>query len=201
SGIGRAQGRRAAGGAQPQTFAHSRCGLPAWRRAMTHDPEHLNRLRFLLRVVQRERKQLQNTDRRVFDEPFTVARARQLDTDVELSERIEAFASRFSRLQDTVGDKLIPIVLRMLGESPGAAIDNFDRAERLGWLASADEWMSTRLLRNQMIHEYIEDPAILASALQAAHERVPMLVATTLALEAEVENRGWLVTATSTPPT
>lgn len=168
---------------------------------MTHDPEHLNRLRFLLRVVQRERKQLQNTDRRVFDEPFTVARARQLDTDVELSERIEAFASRFSRLQDTVGDKLIPVLLRMLGESPGAAIDNFDRAERLGWLASADEWMSTRLLRNQMIHEYIEDPAILASALQAAHERVPMLVATTLALEAEVENRGWLVTATSTPPT
>lgn len=119
---------------------------------MTHDPEHLNRLRFLLRVVQRERKQLQNTDRRVFDEPFTVARARQLDTDVELSERIEAFASRFSRLQDTVGDKLIPVLLRMLGESPGAAIDNFDRAERLGWLASADEWMSTRLLRNQMIH-------------------------------------------------
>jgi len=162
--------------------------------------DQLNRLRFLLRVVQRERKQLLATDRRVFAEPFTQARARQLDADVELSERVEAFVARFSRLQDTVGDKLIPALLRMLGESPGAAIDNFDRAERLGWLASANEWMSTRALRNQMIHEYIEDPGILSSALQAGHARVPMLVATSMALEAEIEKRGWLAGASTANP-
>lgn len=41
----------------------------------------------------------------------------------------------FWRLQDTIGDKLIPALLRALGEPQGAVIDNLDRAERLGWLA------------------------------------------------------------------
>lgn len=159
---------------------------------MTVDADVRSRLRFLVRVVQRERKHLLATDSRVFSEPFTVERARCLDGDVELSERVEAFVARFGRLQDTIGDKLIPALLRALGENLGAVVDNLDRAERFGWLASADEWLATRKLRNQMIHEYIEDPAILASALQAGHERVPMLVATGATLLAEIEQRGWL---------
>lgn len=69
-----------------------------------------------------------------------------------------------------------------------------DRAERLGFLASADQWLAIRRLRNQMVHEYIEDPVILASALKAAHEKVDMLVATSDALLGEIERRGWLAT-------
>ena len=167
---------------------------------MTVDIDLLSRLRFLARVIQRERKHLVATDRRIFTMPFSVALAQQLDTDVELSERVEAFVARFSRLQDTLGDKLIPVLLRALGEPLGAVIDNLDRAERLGWLVSADEWLNARQLRNQMIHEYIEDPAILASALQAGHERVPMLVTASAALVAEIEKRGWLVDDTSGHP-
>lgn len=154
--------------------------------------DELSRLRFLARVAQREATRLQETDGRVFAEPFTAARVRQLDADVVLSERVEAFVARFSRLQDTLGDKLVPALLRALGEPVGAVVDNLDRAERLEWLASADEWSSTRRLRNQMIHEYIEDPAILANALQSAHLRVPMLLAACTSLLAEVERRGWL---------
>lgn len=159
---------------------------------MTIDADLRSRLRFLARVVQRERKHLLATDSRVFTEPFTAERARRLDGEAELSERVEAFVARFSRLQDTIGDKLIPELLRALGEPQGAVIDNLDRAERLGWLESADEWLATRKLRNQMIHEYIEDPAILASALQAGHQRVPMLAVAASALLAEIERRGWL---------
>lgn len=159
---------------------------------MTLDADSQSRLRFLVRVVQRECRHLQATDSRIFAEPFTVERVRRLDSDVEHSERVEAFVARFGRLQDTVGDKLIPFLLRGLGEPLGAVIDNLDRAERLGWLASADEWLATRKLRNHMIHEYIEDPTILASALQAGHERVPMLVAVSMVLLVEIEKRGWL---------
>ncbi len=143
---------------------------------MTPHADQLSRLHFLARVAKRERKHLLTTDQRVFTEPFSAARARQLDTDIELAERVEAFVARFSRLQDTLGDKLVPALLRALGEPVGAFIDNLDRAERFGWLASADNWLSARKLRNQMIHEYIEDTVILASALQAGHELVPMLV-------------------------
>lgn len=162
---------------------------------MTIDADLLSRLRFLTHVVQRERKHLLISDGRIFSEPFTAERARRLDDDSEFSERVEAFVARFSRLQDTIGDKLIPALLHVLGEQRGAVIDNLDRAERLGWLASADEWLSARKLRNQMIHEYIEDPAILASALQAGHERVPMLVTASTALLMEIEKRGWLADA------
>lgn len=134
------------------------------------DTDARDRLRFLTRVVERECKHLQATDSRVFDKPFSMVRARQLETDIELSERVEAFVARFSRLQNTLDDRLLPVLLRALGESPGVAIDNLDRAEHLGWLASADQWLSTRRLRNQMVHEYIEDTTILVSALQAGHE-------------------------------
>ena len=44
-----------------------------------------------------------------------------------------------------------------------------------------------------MIHEYIDDPVILADALQSGHTRVAMLVATSMALRSELESRGWLV--------
>jgi hypothetical protein len=55
---------------------------------------------------------------------------------------------------------------------------DIDLAERFGWLASVDEWLVVRKLRNRMIHEYVKDPAELAQALQAAHDFVPLLVHT-----------------------
>lgn len=163
---------------------------------MTPTEDELTRLRFLVRVVQRESAHLAITDQRLFNQPFSLERARSLSEDVDLAERVEAFVARFGRLQDTLADKLLPAFLRALGESTGAVIDNLDRAERLSWLDSADEWMATRRLRNQMIHEYIDDPAILASALQAGHERVPMLRHMGESLLAELMQRGWLATST-----
>ena len=158
---------------------------------MTCDDTQLSRLRFLARVVQRECKHLLTTDHRVFAELFTQERATSLGNDVELAERVEAFAARFGRLQDTLGDKLIPALLRALEEPTGAVIDNLDRAERFGWLPSSDQWLVMRRLRNQMIHDYIEDPLILASALQTAHQHVPMLIGTSQALLDEIKQRGW----------
>lgn len=150
------------------------------------------RLQFLVRVVQRECRHLETTDQRLFEQPFSHERAGRLDDDVELAERVEAFASRFGRLQDTLGNKLIPALLRALEEPVGAAIDNLDRAERFGWLRSAEAWLSARQLRNQMVHEYIEDLRVLASALQAGHENVPMLIEASQALCHEIDKRGWL---------
>jgi hypothetical protein len=108
-----------------------------------------------------------------------------------LAERVEAFVGRFGRLQDTVGDKLLPLLLTALGEKTSAAIDNIDRAERLGLFKSADEWMTIRSLRNQMIHEYVEDPAVLINALQSGHAFVPTLIAAANQMIGEIELRGW----------
>ncbi|MFC5768285.1 hypothetical protein [Thauera sinica] len=46
-----------------------------------------------------------------------------------------------------------------------------------------------RQLRNQMVHEYIEEPAVLRDALEAGHDFVPQLVTTAQRLVTEVEAR------------
>jgi len=81
--------------------------------------------------------------------------------------------------------------LEALGEKSSATIDNLDRAERLDLLDSADDWMEMRSHRNQMIHEYVEDPAVLANALQNGHTFVPALIGTADRMLAEIERRGW----------
>jgi len=83
-------------------------------------------------------------------------------------DRLESFGAKFSRMQDTVIDKLIPALLRVAGEPVLAAIDNLDRMERLGLVAAAEPWLEMRRLRNRLVHEYIERPDDLAVALQRA---------------------------------
>ena len=135
------------------------------------------RLEFLSRVAGKECTHLLDTDRRLFSDLFTIEMAQRVEADPVLAERLDAFVSRFGRLQDTVGDKLLPALLSALAEIPGAAIDNLDKAEKLGFIESADDWVAMRRLRNQMVHEYIEDMAVLASALRSGHGFVPTLVA------------------------
>ena len=127
-----------------------------------------------------------DTDRRLFSNLFTIEEAKKIETDAILAERLDAFVSRFGRLQDTVGDKLLPALLFALAEKTGPAIDNLDRAEKFGFIESTDTWMEMRKLRNQMVHEYIEDLAVLASALRSGHAFVPTLVATANRMVTEV---------------
>jgi len=85
---------------------------------------------------------------------------------------------------------MLPMLLTALGERTAATIDNLDRAERLGLIASTDEWMTMRNLRNQMVHEYVEDPVVLTSALQTSHAFVPALIAAANKMIAETERLG-----------
>lgn len=140
-------------------------------------PSQSARLEFLARVTDKECKHLLDTDGRLFGNLFTVEEAQKIETDPILAERLDAFVSRFGRLQDTVGDKLLPALLSALAEKTGPAIDNLDKAEKFGFIDSADVWMEMRRLRNQMVHEYIEDLAVLTSALRSGHSFVPVLVA------------------------
>ena len=152
----------------------------------------IERLRFLCRVTERESQHLQQTSQRLFVPDFSVEWVRQLDTNVELGERVEAFVGRFGRLQDTLGDKLLPALLAAHGERVATVADNLDKAERLGWVLSADNWFAMRALRNQMVHEYVEDPLVLVSALQAGYGFLPELLFAVKAMHSQVQQRGWL---------
>jgi hypothetical protein len=153
------------------------------------DTSVVARLQFLCRVVERESRYLQQTDARLFGELALAQTLKQLDIDPLLAERLDAFVSRFGRLQDTVTDKLLPALLQAMAEPRGAALENLDRAEKLGWLDSADQWLEMRKLRNQMVHEYIEDRVVLTDALQAGHAFVPMMLAVASRLIEKTQQR------------
>ena len=155
-------------------------GTPAGR------PAPSEKLRFLAETVQAEARHLATTDGRLFAQAMTAERAAGLATDIDLAERVDAFVARFGRLQDTVADKLLPALLDWLAEPVGPAIDNLNRAERLGWLASADTWLELRRLRNRMIHDYVRDAEELAQALSRAHDTVPLLIAAAQVMAAAI---------------
>lgn len=139
---------------------------------MISSPEMRERLAFLTRVVEKEIRHLDYADNQVFSDSLTFEEIEKLDANPELALRIEAFTSRFCRLQDTLGDKLLPALLKALGEPDRALLINLDKAEKYGWLDSAEQWIALRQLRNQMIHEYIEEAQTLFDALTTAHANV-----------------------------
>ncbi len=91
---------------------------------------------------------------------------------------LDQFAYRYTRLQDDMGARLMPAVLKVLGEdiSPMSAIDRFTRLEQLGWLKSADEWLSLRQLRNQFSHDYPDSLTERFERLQAAIQAAQKLL-------------------------
>jgi len=144
---------------------------------MTNDQiEERKRLLFLADVVQAEAKHLLATDAALFAKSITTQDLNNIGDNLALTERIDAFAARFGRLQDTLGDKLMPALFNFLLEKVGPVIDNLNRAEKLGWLESAQAWQDIRGMRNRLIHEYIVDMQVLAEALNDAHVAVPLLV-------------------------
>ena len=152
----------------------------------------MERLRFLVRIVRKQIKLLHRSDQTLFSsiqKPWSLA---ELESDDLLANAVETFVARFGRLQDILGDKLLPRLLKALGENPSSFADNLDLAEKLGWMESVSDWLGMRALRNQMIHEYLEDLHILKIALEKAHAFVPKLIQVANNLIQEINRRGWL---------
>ena len=134
------------------------------------DPLELARQRFLetFEVVGREGEHLAYSLGRLSSLRIDAEWVRSLERQPELAERLEAFVSRFGRMQDTIADRLLPRWLLALAEAPGSQIETLNRAERLGVLSSAESWLAARKLRNRLVHEYMRDPQAFAEALKLA---------------------------------
>ena len=138
---------------------------------MAREREHaLRQLVLVLAVAEKEAALLVQTQTRLFHIGETIDSdwVKRAAGDPDISERLEAFVGRFGRLQDRVMDKLIPRLLGLAGESVASAIDNLNKAERLGLVDSPDDWVSMRQLRNRLVHEYMDDATEFAGVLQQA---------------------------------
>jgi len=85
--------------------------------------------------------------------PLNVEKYNTLD-EVQMS-FIDQMIYRFSKLQDTMGEKIFPAILELVGEEVKKLtfIDRLNRLEELELLYK-DEWMSLRKDRNEIAHEY-----------------------------------------------
>ena len=132
----------------------------------------------LIQITAKEVRYLQRTTTRLSAIKIDIAWVKSLDENDGDSEMLDAFVSRYSRLQDTLGDKLLPALLRASLEKTGAQLDNLLRAEKLAWIESTEEWVELRELRNRMVHEYIETAEDMLEALQQALLSVSVLIDT-----------------------
>ncbi len=141
----------------------------------------------LIRVTAKEAHYLVRTVNRLLGQNVDLSWVELLENNDEHSEMLDAFVSRYGRLQDTLGDKLLPAMLRAYLEKTDSQLDNLLRAEKLGWIESTQEWVELRELRNRLVHEYMESPADLLSALQQSIQAAYVLTETQLRMAAYVE--------------
>lgn len=103
----------------------------------------------------------------------------KLEADRDLVRLSDQILFRFLKLQDALGERLVPATLAGLDETfeEWPMRDRLNRLEKLGYL-DVDDWLGWREVRNRLAHEYPDRPelrfAALLAAVQAAHAVVDL---------------------------
>lgn len=80
---------------------------------------------------------------------------------------LDQYLFRFSKLQDTLGDKVLRLIVSFYVED----VDNIpfkdmlNRLEKIGYLYDANEWMILRKIRNNISHQYDDEPDEMSKAI------------------------------------
>jgi len=101
---------------------------------------------------------------------------------------------RFSQLQDTIGNKLFPMILQGIGEYAQNMpfIDRLNRLEKLSIIDDAEKWLNLREIRNLVTHEYPDNEEELIDGLNELYQLSEYLSSTLDNLLDYVEKRNWL---------
>jgi len=138
----------------------------------------LDRFLHTLEIVYREGQHLAYSWKHLYSQKIDAEWVDKLQMAPQKAEQMEAFISRFGRMQDTIAGKLLPRWLISLEEVPGSQIEILNRAERLGVVVDVERWLEARYLRNRLVHEYMEDTTQFAEALNLAKEHTAILIET-----------------------
>lgn len=90
----------------------------------------------------------------------------------------ELFSSRFAKLQDLMGAKLFGLVLELAKETGTLEtfIDKLNRLEKIGAIPSAKTWLDLREIRNDLSHEYPDNPDLTAHNFNQAFTMASVLL-------------------------
>ena len=91
---------------------------------------------------------------------------------------IDQFLFRFSKLQDAMGEKLFKTLLLALDEKVENRpfIDILNRMEKIELLKSVQEWRDLRDIRNELAHNYDDDPQESSMVINKIYEKGDILL-------------------------
>ena len=158
--------------------------------SLAYLPEHVQNALLALDLAKKEAAHLAYTHRTLFAQRIDLEWVRNLAQRDDLAEKIDAFVSRFGRLQDHIGEKLIPRFVALLGGNPQSLLDNLAYAEKAEWVESSESFVSARKLRNLLVHEYMAEAEIFLEALQAADEATQMLLGIVVRIDQQAQTLG-----------
>lgn len=123
--------------------------------------------------------------------PFDTKSFKELSP--EQVSRTDQLIYRFSQLQDTIGNKLFPLILEGLGEytSNMPFIDILNTLEKLSIIEGAEEWLSLREIRNLVTHEYSGNEQEMVDALNELYQQAQVLSSTMDNLSVYIKRRNW----------
>ena len=153
-------------------------------------PEYAHAALLALDLAHKEAEHLRYSQVTLFALPIDLVWVQALGNRPDLAEKVEAFVSRFGRLQDHLGDKLLPRFAALLGESTKTLLDTLAVAEKTDLLVSADVFIAARKLRNALVHEYMHDAQTFLESLFAAQQACQMFFAIIERAEAEIDRLG-----------
>ncbi len=155
-------------------------------------PEYVKPVLMSLDLARKEASHLRYSQTTLFALPIDLYWVQTLVDHPNLAEKVEAFVSRFGRLQDHLGEKLLPRMAALVGERGKTLLDTLAIAERMDWLDNADDFIAARRLRNALVHEYLQDAQIFLESLLAARDACEMFFAVIENTHAEIVRLGLL---------
>lgn len=91
---------------------------------------------------------------------------------------VELATSRFGKLQDLIGAKIFPLLLKIVREDQQrfTFIDRLNKLEQLNFITDAHAWLAMKDMRNHITHEYPDEPEMLAKCLNDVLEQTDKLM-------------------------
>ena len=91
---------------------------------------------------------------------------------------IDQYLFRFSKMQDTIGEKLFRSIVEDFVENIDTMtfIDILNRLEKVGVIQSSTEWNTLRKARNNIAHQYDDDENEMADAINSIFAQKDILL-------------------------
>ena len=108
----------------------------------------------------------------------------------EEQESFDSFTSKFARTSDIYTQKILKTIFYLLRENPKTFIDRANLAEKLEIIPSADQLITIRDLRNEIVHDYM--PGELPGLYKEIFSNFNKLIASIEKTKGFAVNRGWV---------